>query len=116
MHKKGLLAAFLLSSLLIACSNGDKVAVVDTIGVNQVGATNTHLQDQQIHFSEGNVTGKTTYQSSTPVVETKNNTPSTIPEKATAICNDGTFSMSLLNEACLNNGGVKTAISRYQSN
>lgn len=38
-----------------------------------------------------------------------------LPPKATAMCNDGSYSMSLLNEACLGNGGIKQGIMHYHS-
>ena len=114
MSKKYPLAMLMLASLLSACSSGDKVGVVENADVSNVGAKGTALQDAFVHFNEGNAIGKTTYQQAAP---TWNQSQVIfVPEKATAICNDGTFSMSLLNEACLNNGGVKMVISRYQSN
>lgn len=114
MNKKYPLAMLMLASLLSACSLGDKVSVVDNANVSDVGAKGTALQDTIVHFNEEHVTGKTDHLQSVPTWYQSQ--VILIPEKATAICNDGTFSMSLLNEACLNNGGVKMVISRYQSN
>ena len=90
MNKTYLIGLVILSTTLVSCGNRPTPEV------------------------KGNVTvvvkGQISIQSRAPQKEV-----AFIPEKATAICNDGTFSMSLLNEACLNNGGVKEAIQRYYS-
>ncbi|WGE42312.1 hypothetical protein [Actinobacillus equuli] len=39
----------------------------------------------------------------------------TLPANVTAICVDGSYSTSPLNEACVGNGGAKQIISRYHS-
>lgn len=38
-----------------------------------------------------------------------------LPKNVTAICRDGSYSTSVLSEACLGNGGVQESISRYHS-
>lgn len=38
-----------------------------------------------------------------------------LPANVTAICVDGSYSTSPVNEACLGNGGAKQIISRYHS-
>lgn len=107
MNKTNLFGLIGLAMALAGCGN-QPVAVAGD--VSYVGAKGTETTDQLIHINESNTQGAIS--AVQPQTSQKN---VIIPEKATAICNDGTFSMSLLNEACLNNGGVKEAISRYYS-
>lgn len=107
MNKTYLFGLMAMAVALAGCSN-QPVPVKGDVTV--VGAKGTETKDQNIHINEANTKG--TISAVQPQAMPQN---AKIPEKATAICNDGTFSMSLLNEACLNNGGVKEAISRYYS-
>ena len=102
MNKAFLFGLAGLTMVLVGCSNQP---------VSVAKGNETKTSDRNIHFSEDNVNGKTSIVQS----QTTQKEVVMIPEKATAICNDGTFSMAILNEACLNNGGVKEAISRYYS-
>ena len=108
MNKTYLIGLVILSTTLVSCGNRPTPEVKGNVTV--VAAPDTETADYNIRFSESNVKGQISIQSRTPQKEV-----TFIPEKATAICNDGTFSMSLLNEACLNNAGVKEAIQRYYS-
>lgn len=110
MRKTYLLGLIALSATLAGCSHQ---TVPVTGNVTVVGAMDTQTANQNIRFDEENVQGQIS--SVAPQTTQYPSQHAKIPEKATAICNDGTFSMSLLNEACLNNGGVKEAISRYYS-
>ena len=109
MNKAFLFGLAGLTMVLVGCSNQPVSVAKGNVSV--VGAAETKTSDRNIHFSEDNVNGKTS------IIQSKATQKEVvmIPEKATAICNDGTFSTALLNEACLNNGGVKEAISRYYS-
>ena len=107
MNKTNLFGLVALALALAGCSN-PPVAVTGDVSV--VAAKGTETTDKHLHINEADTQG--TISAAQPQSMQQN---AKIPEKATAICNDGTFSMSLLNEACLNNGGVKEAISRYYS-
>ena len=107
MNKTYLVGLMTMVVALAGCSN-PPVSVKG--GVSVVAAKDTETTDQNIHINEANTQG--IISAVQPQSMSQN---AKIPEKATAICNDGTFSMSLLNEACLNNGGVKEVISRYYS-
>lgn len=110
MNKTYLFGLMAMAVALAGCSN-QPVPVKGDVTV--VGAMDTQTTDQNIRFDETNVQGQIS--AVVPQASQYQSQNAKIPEKATAICNDGTFSMSLLNEACLNNGGVKEAISRYYS-
>lgn len=112
MNKK-FLVSVCLGFVLSACSQAVKTNVVEKEAVTQVGASSTETVDKNIYFNESNVNGEIVRQQPETAA---NNSATFIPEKATAVCNDGTFSMSLLNEACLNNGGVKLIITRHTAN
>ena len=123
MNKAFLFGLAGLTMMLVGCSNQPVSVAKGNVSV--VGAAETKTGstssmgssdapaclNRNIHFSEDNVNGKTSIVQS----QTTQKEVVMIPEKATAICNDGTFSMAILNEACLNNGGVKEAIQRYYS-
>lgn len=112
MNKTLLLVSVALSATLTACGNHEPVQIAPDADVTRVGDFQSpSVSGGTVHFSESNVTGE--LHKATNKMP-KQNAPK-IPEKATAICNDGTFSMALLNEACLDNGGVKQAVSRYHS-
>lgn len=112
MNKTLLLVSVALSATLTACGNHEPVQIAPDADVTKVADFQApSVSGGTVHFSEANTTGQL---NKTTTTMSKQNALK-IPEKATAICNDGTFSMALLNEACLSNGGVKQAISRYHS-
>lgn len=112
MNKTLLLSNIALNVTLVACVNSEVVQVAsDIVDVSKVADFRSSVRGGSVHFSETSTTGEFSI--------VANNIPKQnalkIPEKATAICYDGTFSMALLNDACLSNGGVKQAIARYHS-
>lgn len=90
MNKAFLFGLAGLTMVLVGCSNQPVSVAKGNVSV--VGAAETKTSDRNIHFSEDNVNGKTSIVQS----QTTQKEVVMIPEKATAICNDGTFSMAIL--------------------
>ncbi|AUI67177.1 hypothetical protein C5N92_03435 [Glaesserella australis] len=83
-----MIAFSIVTTMLIACSSGEKVEVVK--------AASTSSTIQPAHSIQAQL-------------------PQHLPNNVTAICRDGSYSTATDDSACLGNGGVSTKISRYHS-
>lgn len=90
MKSQHLLSIFVLSGFLLACTSSNK-----PVTVVKEPEKKTEYQPNQIKPVE------IPYQS--------------LPANVTAICNDGSYSTSHIQEACLGNGGVKQGVIRYHA-
>lgn len=102
----------LVASMAVGCVYNAPVSVVNVDYTVYVAAQDSNLYKHSYRFSEYQVGGE--FIQSFPSYATPTQTVMYAPPpKATAVCNDGSYSMAWINEACLNNGGVKMPIHHF---